>query len=57
MKKKSSITLKLFLMLTLCLILCVPSLSYAKTSVTVTSIKDITGMPHNGCRARKRRRV
>jgi len=24
---------------------------------TITSIKDITGVPHNGCRPRKRRRV
>ena len=24
---------------------------------TLTSIKDITGVPHNGCRPRKRRRV
>ena len=25
--------------------------------LTVTSIKDVTPMPHNGCRARKKRRV
>src|SRR3989344_1074005 len=25
--------------------------------LTVTSIKDITPLPHNGCRARKKRRV
>lgn len=24
---------------------------------TITSIKDITGVPHNGCRPKKRRRV
>ena len=24
---------------------------------TITSIKDVTGVPHNGCRPRKRRRV
>jgi len=28
-----------------------------KTGVRVTSIKDITPIPHNGCRAPKRRRV
>jgi len=27
------------------------------TSIEVTSIKDITPVPHNGCRPRKRRRV
>jgi len=25
--------------------------------ITVASIKDVTGVPHNGCRARKARRV
>ncbi len=29
----------------------------AGCGVTVTSIKDITPVPHNGCRARKSRRV
>jgi small subunit ribosomal protein S11 len=24
---------------------------------TITAIKDVTPIPHNGCRARKRRRV
>ncbi len=27
------------------------------TGVTVSSIKDVTGIPHNGCRPRKARRV
>ena len=27
------------------------------TGITVNSIKDITPIPHNGCRPRKRRRV
>ena len=27
------------------------------SGINVTSVKDITPMPHNGCRARKRRRV
>ena len=27
------------------------------SGITVTSIKDVTAIPHNGCRARKRRRV
>ena len=27
------------------------------SGLTVTVIKDVTPMPHNGCRARKRRRV
>jgi small subunit ribosomal protein S11 len=27
------------------------------SGIVVTSIKDITPVPHNGCRARKRRRV
>lgn len=27
------------------------------TGLDVTLIKDVTGIPHNGCRARKRRRV
>ena len=31
--------------------------AFNAAGLVVTSIKDITGMPHNGCRARKRRRV
>ena len=31
--------------------------AFNAAGLIVTSIKDITGMPHNGCRARKRRRV
>jgi len=27
------------------------------TGFTITSIKDVTSIPHNGCRPRKRRRV
>lgn len=27
------------------------------TQITVTSIKDVTGVPHNGCRPRKARRI
>jgi small subunit ribosomal protein S11 len=27
------------------------------SGLTITLIKDITAIPHNGCRARKRRRV
>ncbi len=27
------------------------------TDINVTSIKDVTGVPHNGCRPRKARRV
>lgn len=27
------------------------------TGIAVASIKDVTGIPHNGCRARKARRV
>lgn len=27
------------------------------TDIVVTSIKDVTGVPHNGCRPRKARRV
>ena len=27
------------------------------TGITVNAIKDITPIPHNGCRPRKRRRV
>lgn len=27
------------------------------SGLTITSIKDVTPIPHNGCRARKRRRV
>lgn len=29
----------------------------ASSGLTITAIKDITPIPHNGCRARKRRRV
>ncbi len=31
--------------------------SLQSTGLIVTSIKDITPLPHNGCRARKKRRV
>ena len=31
--------------------------AFNAAGLVVTSIKDITGVPHNGCRARKRRRV
>ena len=31
--------------------------AFNAAGLVVTSIRDITGMPHNGCRARKRRRV
>ena len=31
--------------------------AFNAAGLVITSIKDITGMPHNGCRARKRRRV
>ena len=31
--------------------------AFNAAGLVVTSIKDIPGMPHNGCRARKRRRV
>ena len=31
--------------------------AFNAAGLIVTSIRDITGMPHNGCRARKRRRV
>ena len=31
--------------------------AFSAAGLVVTSIKDITGVPHNGCRARKRRRV
>jgi small subunit ribosomal protein S11 len=31
--------------------------SLAQTGLEVTKIKDITPIPHNGCRPRKRRRV
>lgn len=27
------------------------------TQITVSSIKDVTGVPHNGCRPRKARRI
>jgi len=30
---------------------------FGAVGLTVTSIKDVTPLPHNGCRARKRRRV
>jgi len=31
--------------------------SIAAAGISVTSIKDVTRIPHNGCRPRKRRRV
>ena len=31
--------------------------SFNVAGLVVTSIKDVTPLPHNGCRARKRRRV
>ena len=31
--------------------------SFSAAGLVVTSIKDVTPLPHNGCRARKRRRV
>lgn len=31
--------------------------AFQAAGLVVTSIKDITSIPHNGCRARKRRRV
>lgn len=31
--------------------------AFQAAGLVVTSIKDITAVPHNGCRARKRRRV
>lgn len=31
--------------------------AFNAAGLVITSIKDITGVPHNGCRARKRRRV
>ena len=31
--------------------------SFTVAGLVVTSIKDVTPLPHNGCRARKRRRV
>ncbi len=31
--------------------------AFQAVGLIVTSIKDITSVPHNGCRARKRRRV
>lgn len=31
--------------------------AFQAAGLVVTSIKDITSVPHNGCRARKRRRV
>lgn len=31
--------------------------SIQKTGLRVTSVKDVTPVPHNGCRGRKRRRV
>ena len=31
--------------------------SFGVAGLVVTSIKDVTPLPHNGCRARKRRRV
>lgn len=31
--------------------------AFQAAGLVITSIKDITAIPHNGCRARKRRRV
>ena len=31
--------------------------AFQAAGLVITSIKDITSVPHNGCRARKRRRV
>lgn len=31
--------------------------AFQAVGLVITSIKDITAIPHNGCRARKRRRV
>ena len=31
--------------------------TFNNTRVTITSIRDVTPIPHNGCRLRKRRRV
>lgn len=31
--------------------------SLGGSGITITSIRDITSIPHNGCRARKRRRT
>lgn len=31
--------------------------AFQAAGLVITSIKDITSLPHNGCRARKRRRV
>ena len=31
--------------------------AFQAAGLIITSIKDITALPHNGCRARKRRRV
>lgn len=31
--------------------------AFQAAGLVITSIKDITALPHNGCRARKRRRV
>ena len=31
--------------------------AFQAAGLVITSIKDITSIPHNGCRARKRRRV
>lgn len=31
--------------------------AFQSAGLVITSIKDITSIPHNGCRARKRRRV
>ena len=30
---------------------------FQSAGLTITSIKDVTPVPHNGCRPRKRRRV
>ena len=31
--------------------------TFNNTMITITSIRDVTPIPHNGCRPRKRRRV
>ncbi|PSO43632.1 30S ribosomal protein S11 [Candidatus Saccharibacteria bacterium QS_8_54_8] len=31
--------------------------AFMNTNIDVTSIKDVTGVPHNGCRPRKPRRI
>ena len=31
--------------------------TFNNTMITITSIRDVTPIPHNGCRPRKKRRV